>query len=280
MVKRPHYIILGVVILLTLVIWKLPSRTASQIKLAISSTFLPLFGLSHSTHDLAKKGGNAVVPRAELLKQIEQLQTENQELRLGGAQWEEAARENARLRQALGWQQQMPWKVKLARVIGRDPANWWRSIKIDVGTRDGVVVNAAVLTPNRAGSGQPKANLVGRVSEVTYAQSQVVLLGDPDCRVSVLIEGPAPEHGVIAPASSGALDPSIVDVGYLSRTAPSQLKAGQRVLTSGLGNIFPSGIVVGQIVDFRSVDYGLYSAARVKLAVDMDSVEEVWVKLP
>jgi rod shape-determining protein MreC len=271
MVKRPHYIILGVVILLTLVIWKLPSRTASQLKLAVSSTFLPLFGLSHSTHDLAKKGGNAVVPRAELVKQIEQLQNENQELKLKSVQWEEAARENARLRQALGWQQQMSWRMKFARVVGRDPANWWRSIKIDVGTRDGVAVNSAVLTPS---------GLVGRVSEVTYGQSQVVLVGDPDCRVAVLIEGPTREHGVIAPATAGGLDSSIVDVGYLSRNALGQLKAGQRVLTSGLGNVFPSGILVGQLVDSRSVDYGLYTAARVKLAVDMDSLEEVWVKLP
>jgi len=269
MVKRPHYIILGVVILLTLVIWKLPSRTATQIKLAISGLFLPLFGLSHSTHALAKKAGNAVVPRAKLLKQIELLQNENQELRLRSMQWEEAARENARLRHSLGWQQQAAWKLKPARVIGRDPANWWRAIKIDVGTRDGVTNNAAVLTPN---------GLVGRVSETAYAQSQVVLLGDPDCRVAVIIEGPTREHGVIAPASSAGLDSSIVDIGYLSRGA--QLKAGQKVFTSGLGNVFSPGILVGQIVDFRSVDYGLYNAARVKLAVEMDALEEVWVKLP
>jgi len=211
------------------------------------------------------------VPRSDLVKQIEQLQIENQELRIKATQWEEAARENARLRQSLGWQQQVAWKMRLARVIGRDPANWWRSIKIDVGTRDGVSVNAAVLTPN---------GLVGRVSEVTFAQSQVVLVGDPDCRVAVLIDGPPREHGVIAPATSVGGDSSIVDVGYLSRSAQGQLKAGQRVVTSGLGNVFPAGILVGQLVDSRSVDYGLYTAARVKLAVEMDSLEEVWVKLP
>lgn len=269
MVKRPHYIILGVVILLTLVIWKLPSRTATQLKLAISGLFLPLFGLSHSTHEAAKKAGNAVVPRRELLKQIEQLHNENQELRLHAMQWEEAERENARLRQYFGWQKQVPWKLKPARVIGRDPANWWRAIKIDAGTRDGVSNNAPVLTP---------AGLVGRVAEAAFAQSQVVLLGDPDCRVSVLIEGPTREHGVIAPSSSSPVDSSIVDIGYLARS--TQLKVGQRVFTSGLGTVFPPGILVGQIVDFRSMDYGLYTAARVKLAVEMDGLEEVWVKLP
>jgi rod shape-determining protein MreC len=65
---------------------------------------------------------------------------------------------------------------------------------------------------------------------------------------------------------------------YLPRN--SHLRAGQKVVTSGEGGIFPKNIVVGQLVDFRSVDYGLYNEARVKLAVRMNTLEEVWVKLP
>jgi rod shape-determining protein MreC len=267
MVKRPYYIILGVLVLLTLAIWKLPSRTATQLRVAISSMFLPLFGLSHSTQDLTAQAGNTLTPRRELLKQLDQLQKENQELRIRAAQYEQMASENARFRDYYGWQRQKPWKMKLARVVARDPANWWRTIRIDVGTRDGVVPNSPVMTPQ---------GLVGRVSEAGYTQSQVVLLGDPDCRVSVMTEDSPHEQGVIAPAS-GPLDSSIVDLGYLSRT--SQLKAGQRMVTSGLGLIFPSNILVGQVVDFRSVDYGLYREARVKLAVDMNTLQEVWVKL-
>lgn len=269
MVKRPHYIIFGVVILLTVVIWKLPTRTATQFRLAISSFFLPLFGLSHTTHQGVAKVGNAVVPRSELVQQLEQLQNENQELRIRVQQYEGMAQENARFRQYYGWQKQKPWKLKLAQVVGRDPANWWRTIRIDVGTRDGISNNCAVLTAN---------GLVGRISEASYAQSQVVLVGDPDCRVAVMIEDPPHEHGVIAPATSSPLDSSLVDLGYLSRG--SQIKAGQKVVTSGLGKIFPPDIVVGQVVDFRSIGYGLYMEARVKLAVEMNSLQEVWVKLP
>ena len=52
------------------------------------------------------------------------------------------------------------------------------------------------------------------------------------------------------------------------------------VVTSGVGGIFPPGILVGQIADFRTVGYGLYREARVSLAVKMNSLEEVWVKAP
>src|SRR5439155_4709286 len=102
------------------------------------------------------------------------------ELKIRAVQAEESARENSRLRQYLGFPKQVPWKLKLARVVARDPANWWRTLKIDAGSRDGVTVNCAVIS----GDGY----LVGRISEAAYAQSQVVAVGDPACRVSVLME--------------------------------------------------------------------------------------------
>jgi len=46
------------------------------------------------------------------------------------------------------------------------------------------------------------------------------------------------------------------------------------------GGIFPPGIMVGQIVDYRAIDYGLYNEARIKLEVKMNTLEEVWVKVP
>jgi rod shape-determining protein MreC len=58
------------------------------------------------------------------------------------------------------------------------------------------------------------------------------------------------------------------------------LKPGQRVLSSGQGGIFPRGIPVGTIVDTKPVDYGLSMEARVKLLVDMGTLEEVWVLTP
>jgi rod shape-determining protein MreC len=271
MLRRPHYIIVGVVLLLTVVLLKLPSRTATQIKLAISGLFLPLYGASGSAQQLNQKAGNAIVPRSELLRQLDELQKENQLLKIQAAQWEEVARENSRLRQSLGFPKQVPWKLKPARVVARDPANWWRTLKIDAGTRDGLTLNAPALSAEGC--------LVGRISEVGYAQSQVVLVGDPACRVAVLIEDDKTrENGVIAPSSSSPLDNTLVDLSFLSRT--SQLKAGQRVTTSGLGGIFPKGIRVGQIVDFRAIDFGLYNEARVKLEVKMNTLEEVWVILP
>ena len=57
----------------------------------------------------------------------------------------------------------------------------------------------------------------------------------------------------------------------------AKVEAGQKVVTSGEGGIFPPGILVGQIVDSSQVENGLYTEARVKVSADLGSLEEVWV---
>jgi rod shape-determining protein MreC len=270
MLKRPHYIALGVVILLTFALLKLPSRAAANLKLAIRAMFLPLFGLAGSTEELAEQSSYATLPRRELIRQIELLQKTNQLWQLHFRQAEEWKRENDRLHEQFGLARQYARKLLPARVVARDPANWWRTIQINVGSRDGVITNSPVLASD---------GLVGRVYEVSFAHSQVVLLGDPDCRVAVLVgDERNREQGVIAPVSSSPLDNTLVELDYLSGNA--KLSAGQIVVTSGLGGVFPKGIVVGQIADFRSVGYGLYKEALVRLAVKMNRLEEVWVMMP
>ncbi len=265
--KRLHYIAVGLVVLLTLVILNLPSQTSARFKQGIGSLFLPLFGLASSSQELAGTAVDAVVPRRELLRLNDGLRRENQQLRLQAQQAQEIASENARLRQLVGWQRQTAWKLKLAKVVLREPANWWRTVQIDLGSRDGLRVNLPVLTTD---------GLVGRVSSVSLTRSQVVLLGDPNCKVSARVENETRDTGIIGP--SGPLDTEFVELGYLSRNA--NLKPAQNVVTSGEGGIFPPGIPIGKIVDVQAVDYGLRTEARVRLAANLNALEEVWVKFP
>src|SRR3954467_13688518 len=169
MFKRPHYIGLGLVVLMTLIILNLPPRTTARMKLAISSVFLPLFGLASSGHQVAGAVADAVTPRGDLLKQNENLRRENQELKLQATRFGELERENTRWKQLWGWQQSAApkgWKVKLANVVLREPANWWKTLQIDLGSRNGLTNNMPVLSP--------EGYLVGRISSVNFANSQVV----------------------------------------------------------------------------------------------------------
>jgi rod shape-determining protein MreC len=267
MLKRPHLIALGLVGLLTLIVLNLPHHAANQIKLAIGSLFLPLFGLSKSSQQLLGHASDALLPRSELLKQIEQLRRSNQELQFRAMQADNVQRENDQLRQLFYWEKQARWKLRLASVIARDPANWWHVIQIDLGSRDGMSVDLPVLTT---------AGLVGRISAVGLTTSQVVLIGNPDCKVAALVTNTG-DSGVITGVSS-ALDNTLVTLSFLSSS--SNLKPGQVVTTWGEGKIFPKGIMIGQIAeDSHLSDLG-YTEARVKLAANLGALEEVWVLFP
>ena len=267
MLNQKHYIALGAVTLATLLLLSLPPRATSPLKLAIGSWFLPLFGLAGTAQRLPITAADAVLPRRELLRQLETFRHDNEQLRAQASQAAAMARENEQLRALFSWQRQTPWNLKLANVVMRDPANWWHTVQIDLGRRDGVRENLPVLTA---------AGLVGRVSSVSYTHAQVVLIGDPNCKVSAIVENPARDMGVISPG--GPLDNSFVELSYLSGNA--NLQAGQNVTTSGLGGVFPKGIPIGQIADVRPVEFGLYTEARVKLAVNVGSLEQVWVLFP
>ena len=267
MLKQKNYLTLGVVTLVAVLLFSLPPRVTGRLKLAMGSLFLPLLGLASTAQQLPVAAADAVLTRRELLRQVENFRRENDQLKVLALQADATARENEQLRTLVAWQRQVPWKLKLANVVLRDPANWWRTVEIDLGTRDGLVDNLPVLTAD---------GLVGRVSSVGYTRSQVVLLGDPNCKASALVENAAHDTGVIS--ASGPLDNSLVELTYLASGA--NLKPGQNVVTSGQGGIFPKGIPIGQVVDSRSVEFGLYTEARVKLNANLGALERVWVLLP
>jgi rod shape-determining protein MreC len=267
MFKQKNYLALGAVVLVALVLLSLPTRVTSRLKLAVGSWFLPLFGLASAGQQLPADLADSVMTRRELLQQIDQLRRENQQLRSQAVQSAAIARENDQLRNSLGWQRQQPWRLKLANVVMRDPANWWRTVQIDLGSRDGVRENLPVIT---------SAGLVGRVSSVSLTRAQIILIGDPNCRVSAMVENTARDMGVIVAA--GPVNTSLVELTYLASSA--NLKPGQSVVTSGLGGVFPKGIPIGQVVDSRSVEFGLYTDARVKLNANLGSLEQVWVLFP
>jgi rod shape-determining protein MreC len=269
MFKRPHYISLGLVGLLTLIVLNLPQHATGQIKLAIGSLFLPLFGLSKSSQDLVSRAADAALPRSELISQNEELRRENESLKARAAQLDALLRENSQLRDHFGWEHQQPWKLRLASVIARDPANWWHVVVIDAGSREGIRTNMPAMTSE---------GLVGRVSAVGYTTSQVSLIGNPDCKVSALVVtgDKSGDTGVITGGAT-ALDNSLVTLSFLS--ANNNIRPGQRVVASGQGGVFKKGLVIGQVAEEPRVGDLGYAEARVKLAANPGAMEEIWVVL-
>ena len=266
MLRRPKVVLIAAVAGLGLILLALvPSRLNDQLKRLIGFVYLPFAGAADGTEQLARRS-RALTPRTILLEEIDQLRRENRRCRLQSFQTEQALRENARLRALVQWKSRQVWNLRFARVIVEDPANWWRSIHLNVGEKQGVSLDDTVLTDQ---------GLVGKVVSVSKNRSRVALLGAPNCQAAAVILQSKSRGTIAASTRGGIIDRQIVALEHLPNDAP--LEAGLEVETSGAGDIFPEGIPIGRLIDSQSSEFDLYSRARVRLWVDLDQLNEVWV---
>src|SRR5438874_10236827 len=173
--------------------------------------------------------------------------------------------ENHDLRELLGLRQRSQLGSLLSvDVIARDPLGPVQALTVDRGTDDGMRPNLPVITWK---------GLVGRVVEVHPTSSKVLLITDVNSAVSVRIQDPASRAtGVIRGVGDGRLL-----LQYVPRT--DLLRMDDVVITSGIGGIFPSGVLVGRVLQVRQRDVEVFQEALVEPAADMRNLERLYVLL-
>lgn len=171
--------------------------------------------------------------------------------------------ENKRLKSLLSLKQESPYKVIAAKVIGRSADNWSSLVIINKGSASGIKRGLVVI--NYLG-------LVGRIVEVTDATSRIMLISDPNCAVSAMVQRNRQE-GLV----SGTLGRSLI-MKYLSRE--SDIQAGDAIITSGLTDAYPKGLLIGTVVSIGEEFSGLSRYAIIKPAAGLSSLEEVLIIVP
>lgn len=192
--------------------------------------------------------------------EVEELRTQNAELRRRNAELEESAIENERLRKLVGFVEARDIEARGAHVIGRPSSSWEGVIILDVGTEDGIRTGMPVLA---------EEGLVGQIVEVAPGSSRVRLLTDQRSGAAAFIQTTR-GTGIVRGSVEGRLALDLVE-----RNAVP--KPGAVVLTSGLGGVYPRGLVVGSVatVDLRPND--MFPRITVESRVPFASLEEVLV---
>ncbi|SOC36428.1 rod shape-determining protein MreC [Ureibacillus acetophenoni] len=153
-----------------------------------------------------------------------------------------------------------------ATVIARNPDQWEEKIILDKGSSHGVKVNMAVMTAQ---------GLIGKISLVTPLTSEVELIqtNNPNFRVSAVIQGENEEiFGLIEgfDVERNELIMKRIDSSF-------EVKEGELVISSGLGGIFPKGILIGEITEITTDDFGLTKMAYIKPAADFSMLQDVMI---
>lgn len=197
----------------------------------------------------------------------ETLRAQNEQLRQNELNVTEMMAENARLRAMLDYKKASPQLTLLTvAVIGRDPGNWTNTIVINGGSNEGIKKDMAVVTPQ---------GLVGSVVQVNPSFAKVQLILDPRSAVGVLIQ--RPESRVAGIVEGNGAQPMAPRMKNLARDA--DVITGDKIVTSGLGGIYPKGLFVGEVTDVIDDAGGLLKYAVLRPAVDFGRLEEVAVVL-
>ncbi len=151
-------------------------------------------------------------------------------------------------------------EYQAAQVIGRDPSPFLQYIIINRGSDDGLRRGMPVVS---------NLGLVGRVAAVTANAARVQLITDPDSTVNAHIQ-PSEVDAVLAGSITGDLTLDLIP-------QEAQIRAGNLVLTSGLGGDYPSDILIGQIASVRQESAALFQTASVEPLVDFARLEIVLV---
>jgi rod shape-determining protein MreC len=188
--------------------------------------------------------------------QVDQLQSEL-------VRMEELEVENRDLRNLLSLKERTgPGELIPVSVLARDDTPYVQAITIDRGASDGVRQDAVVVTHK---------GLVGRVERVNPTTAKVRLINDLNSSVGVRLQTEARTTGVLRGQSQGN---SLV-IAYIRQDDP--VHQGDTVLTSGQGEVFPEGLVVGRVARVERKDADPFQAAVVDPAVEMDKLERIYV---
>lgn len=197
-----------------------------------------------------------------VLAENEALRLEVQRLRTSLVKTHEIAAENARLRELQGYSAEAPYELAAARVVARDRQRWRDCIIIDKGTADGVQKNAAVLGPY---------GVVGRVTSASLHSSAVMLISDPQSALS----GRVQESRALVTVEGGSRPDGLLRFDCLE--SGDKVRAGDLMITSGLGGVFPPGLVVGRVHSVEKDFYGISDTGLLTPASNLMSVESVLV---
>jgi len=176
--------------------------------------------------------------------------------------------ENERLREALEFEQTLPFTSLPARVIGKEPGSFFSGLTINKGRAAGVRRYMPVIANQNGVQG-----LVGRVEEVGLTTSVVMPVFDRDSFVASRLLKSRHEGLVAGEGSSEGL----LTMLYVAKSARSEISVDDVVITSGMRSLFPEGLRIGTVEAILGRPYETSLNIELDPAVDFSRLEYVFV---
>ena len=184
-------------------------------------------------------------------------------------EYERMKDENTRLREMFDYSQtNANYDYLGCNIIGYSGGNISNGYIIDKGTKDGVEKDMVVITP---------AGLVGKVTKASSSFAIVQTILNENIAVAAMVESTDETTGIL----QGITDSKNKNLTELSNIPiESAIKEGDKILTSGLGEMYPKEIRIGEVISVEVDNVGIMKRAVVKPYVDFNKLEELFVVVP
>lgn len=194
----------------------------------------------------------------ELLKKVNELERQLLDL-------DRLTKENKELREALNFKDQYDeYDFIGCSIIAKDPGNWFEVFTINRGMKDNITPDSPVITAY---------GLVGRVSKTDLTTSRIISIIDIDSTVSARLS--KSRDLIVVRGDVELKGKGLCRADYIPPNV--DVMPGDTVETSGIGGIYPKGIIIGKVVSVISNEGQYDSYAVIEPVVDFKRLEEVIV---
>jgi rod shape-determining protein MreC len=173
--------------------------------------------------------------------------------------YREALATNVQLRKQLEFKKTLPAPTITARIIGRDPSQWFKTFSIDHSSSDGVMKGMPVVTA---------AGVVGQVLDGGGKHAKVLQANDPNSAIEVLLQDTRTQGIIKGTGANYRLH-------YVLKN--NAVQVGDLLVTSGIGGVFPKGLPVGTVSSVVSNRRGMFLDIKVDPVVDFSKLENVLI---
>lgn len=202
----------------------------------------------------------------DLLEENEKLKEQLAEMEEQVRESQDAVRENERLQQLLGVAQEHPdWAYASATVTQRSVTNWGNQITLNAGSNEDVAVGDCVI--------DQYGNLVGVVEDAGSTWCLVSTVLDPGLELGVRVS--RTDDSGMAQGDFSLMGAGKLKLTYIPQNA--QLVTGDQVTTSGLGDKYPGGLMVGKIESIQTEADGISRTGVLLPSADVANIRYVYV---
>lgn len=268
--KRYLFILVVVAIALVLVVLAASlkeERDLNPVEKVAKDTITVVLKVVSAPFNFVKDKIDEAIEKNNIYEKYKELQNKEEQVDSVISQNENLKNEISKLKDTLELNTILSDKVYLnATVVSRNIGYWYDEITIDKGSKNGIEKGMAVVTPK---------GLIGQITKVSNYSSTVKLLSNENMSDKISVKIKVKDDYVYGLISMYDSKSNTYTVEGISENV--DIEKGADVVTTGMGTIFPSGLMVGTVKKVTTDNFDLSKVVEVKASVDFDDLDYVTV---